>query len=533
MTILDKKIIEKSARIFFSGTILSRITGLIRDVVTAYAFGSHAAVAALMIAFRFSSLLRRLFGEGALHAAFVPAYEKIRIRSEVEATHFFVDLSTLLAIFLIGIIIVVECSLGCILSFCLLKPDTYQVVLLTLILMPTIFFICQAAFCSSLLQCHNYFFMPSVSPTVFNLFWILGVYFLKTQPIDEAVYNLSLWLLVGVVIQLLVLVPQSYDCLKKHFEEYLFFNKAKLKSSFRNVAKPLGLGLIGVSTTQINSALDSIFARVACLEGPAYLWYAIRIEQVPLALFGVAMAGAILPPLSRAFSRGRQEFVELVDYSLSRATGLLAPCSIALIFVGAAIVNLFYGRGEFSLFAAYETTYCLWGYAFGLLPQGFILILGPAFYVQNSYYRTTQASFIALLLNAFLNFIFAFILHIPSWGIAVATSISSWFQAFYLFYYLTKETSFGSYRELKRSFFSVLGIASISALLAYVLTVTFNPLSAYRTILVFPRSFQSQITLFLIQTGVFLVFLLSFAKIFKNKELLALAKYIPFVKRNF
>ncbi|MCH9632739.1 MAG: lipid II flippase MurJ [Chlamydiae bacterium] len=528
MIAADKKVIERSSQIFFSGTILSRITGLFRDILTAYVFGSSAAIAALMVAFRFSSLFRRIFGEGALHAAFVPAYEKIRLKSDADAARFFVDLSTLLAFTLLSIILISEIALGGLLSAHLLKADNTQIIFLTMVLLPTLFFICNAAFCSSLLQCHDVFFLPAVSPAVFNLFWIIGVWYLKNRPIDQAVHYLSIWILVGVSAQLIVLLPQVYDCLKSDFTEQLSFSLTRLKKSFRSVAKPLGLGIIGVSTTQINSALDSIFARMISLEGPAYLWYAIRIQQVPLALFGVAMAGALLPPLTRAFSRSRGEYSELLNYSLARAVGLLTPCLVALMLTAAACVNLLYGRGEFNLISAHQTTYCLWAYTLGLLPQGLILILGPAFYVQNRYYRTTRASVLALFLNVFLNIFFAFIMKLPTWSVAIATTISSWFQAIYLFHYLLKGIELKRFKTFIFSSIQVVVLTVISGYFTYYLTVHLNP--GIESLLYFPRGIKLQLSTFIVQTATFLIILFGLAAIFRVREILALMRYLPFVK---
>ena len=528
MITADKKIIERSSQIFFSGTILSRVTGLFRDVLTAYAFGSSAAIAALMVAFRFSSLFRRIFGEGALHAAFVPAYEKIRLKSDAEAARFFVDLSTLLAFTLLSIILISEIALGGLLSSHLLKADNSQIIFLTMVLLPTLFFICNAAFCSSLLQCHDVFFLPAVSPAVFNLFWILGVWYLKSRPVDQAVYHLSVWILVGVSAQLIVLLPQVYECLKRDLSQQIGFNFSRLKECFRSIARPLGLGIIGVSTTQINSALDAIFARVISLEGPAYLWYAIRIQQVPLALFGVAMAGALLPPLARAFNKNKEEYAELLNYSLGRAVGLLMPCLVALMITAAACVNLLYGRGEFNLLSAHQTTYCLWAYALGLLPQGLILILGPAFYVQNRYYRTTRASILALGLNVFLNIFFAFVMKYPTWSVAIATSISSWFQAFYLFHYLLKGIELKKFKTFIFSSIQVIALTLICGYFAYYLSVRLNP--SIDSTLFFPRGFKAQLSVFVFQTATFLILLFSLAAIFRVKEILALIRYLPFVK---
>lgn len=532
MTFADKKVIERSSRVFFSGTIVSRFTGLLRDILTAYAFGSSAAIAALMVAFRFSSLLRRLFGEGALHAAFVPAYEKIRLESEKKAGEFFVQLSLLLSLFLLVLIAAIEIALGGVFSFAKLSAGSSQIIFLTMVLLPTLFFICSSAFCSSLLQCHDVFFLPAVSPSIFNFFWILGAILLHSMDVNRAVYHLAIWIIIGVIVQWVVMLPNVIYLVKNIFSFELFTSFRRLKESVNTVAKPLGLGVLGVATTQINSALDSIFARYISLEGPAYLWYAIRIQQVPLALFGIAMAGAILPPLARAYNRDEEEFLQLFDYSLSRAVGLLWPCLIALIITGPACVNLLYGRGQFSILTAYETTYCLWAYALGLVPQGLVLIIAPAFYVRNQYSRTTRASFITLFLNVFLNAFFAFVLKMPAWSVAIATALSSWFQVFYLSFYFFKDYPIKKLKGFFITSLQVFACTSLSALCAYAVTVLWNPWMISKTLLFFPRYFYKQVAIFSSQTLCYLAFLFGIAVLFNLKEILALLSYLPFVKES-
>lgn len=177
----------------------------------------------------------------------------------------------------------------------------------------------------------------------------------------------------------------------------------------------------------MNNAMDTVFARYADVEGPAELWYAIRIQQLPLALFGIALSGALLPPLSRAMKRGDlAQFVSFFSFSISRTIILMVPLTLSMVVWGGEIINLVYGHGGFTSSAAVDTTYCLWGYLFGLIPMTLTLILAPALYARNDYRTPTIASAVSMGLNIALNFIAIFIL---GWGpasVAVATSISAW-----------------------------------------------------------------------------------------------------------
>jgi len=191
--------------------------------------------------------------------------------------------------------------------------------------------------------------------------------------------------------------------------------------------RPMALGVMGVGAMQINSALDSIFARIADLAGPAYLWYAIRVQQLPLALFGLALSGALLPPLSRAMREGNLErYRNLLSGSLRQAAALIIPCAFGLFALGAPGLNLLYGRGDFSSADLRETLLCLWAYGIGVVPASFVLLLAAGCYAKKSYGSPMFASLISVAVNVLLNAFLVFGLHWGAVSIALATSVSAW-----------------------------------------------------------------------------------------------------------
>lgn len=527
----QKKEVTQASRHFFSGTILSRVLGLTRDIAMAYTFGSHAVLAALMVAFRLSNLLRRLFGEGALHAAFVPVYEKIRARSEKEGALFFLDLSLLLGFVLLTLILGTEGVLYILLKKGHLSSGNFQILSLTTLLLPSTLFICHAAFCSSFLQCQKHYFLPAISPVFFNLFWIMGLLWARRFPITQGVTHLAVFIFLGLIFQWLVLFPKSFRLLKKQLEGPPSLNLKRAQKGYKRLGKPFLLGVLGVSATQVNSALDALFARAVDLKGPAYLWYALRIEQVPLAIFGVALAGALLPTLSRAYLQNREKFNELLDYSLARALGLLVPCMSALFFIGPATLNLLFARGHFGTATAIQTTTCLWAYSAGLGFQGLSLILASAFYAQQNYKITTLATFYSMLLNVLLNFIFAFYFKWGAWGIALATSLSASFQVLFLLTTLLKSISSLKLNQFKRAALRVGLVSLLAGGLMYLVCIYFNPIGARRELLSFPRGLNNQILNFTYQVGIFLIGLFSLSWILKVKEILSLLEYLPLLKR--
>ncbi len=510
----SKWAVSRSSESFFFGTLLSRVTGLFRDVFMAYIFGSGAEISRLMVAYRLSHLLRRVFGEGALHSAFVPAYERLRMESEEEAASFFKKISISLWLFLSAGILLSE-----VIFFSFPAIDTFH---LTAIFLPTLFFICHAAFCSSLLQCHGSYFLPSMAPAIFNIAWMAGIFFVSGLPAEMAI-----WISVGVFIQWLITLPRTFSIVGrlggKDFKS--------LKNSLKKLGKPVFWGLLGTSAAQINSALDALLAGYIDPEGPAYLWYAVRLEQVPLALFGIALAGALLPPLSRAFQADKEEYYALLDFSLEKMIALLIPCTVLLCLIGSLAIDIVYGHGHFTEKSASQTGYCLWGYLSGLVPQGMVLLLAPAFYARGDYSRTMKATRNSVIINITLNLFFGLILSGGVWSIAWATSLSSWFQLSYLSYFLKKQYKAFSLPFFKVSGRKIIGITIVSGIVVYFITTLHNPFAFATTGTFFSKNSFLQIGFLLYRILLFVLCLGTLARIFSVRTILELSGYMTILKR--
>lgn len=244
--------IFQSAKRFFSGTILSRISGLLRDVAMASAFGTQEAVAAFLVAFRFSHLLRRLLGEGALQTAFIPQFEKLRHDTPQRAVTFFKDLVLCLTTLLIFIIFFTMGSLGLLLYFGHLNTGNQEIAWLTFLMMPSLLFICLFGINASLLQCEKIYFIPSVAPTLFNLVWLLGILFLQHLPVMQAMYWLAFFVILACMSQWLITLPYVWKRLKQYTlsenssKKFTFFSK-----DVRDLAKPLFLGIVGVDRKSV------------------------------------------------------------------------------------------------------------------------------------------------------------------------------------------------------------------------------------------------------------------------------------------
>lgn len=435
-----RSILQAASR-FFSGTMLSRISGLMRDICLAYAFGTQSAVAALLVAFRFAHLLRRVLGEGAMQTAFIPHFEELRKEDPQRAGLFFKDLTYTLTHFLIFAILVIIGGLGIALKWGNFDSGNQEIIWLTLLMMPSLLFICLFGVNASLMQCEKKFFASSVAPVAFNLFWILGIFVSSQFPQTKAMTILSFFVIGACVLQWLVTLPNVYKILKTLDVSYLWKHSVGYSKDVLHLSKSLALGVIGVAASQINNALDAIFARWANEEGPAILWYAIRLQQLPLALFGIAIASALLPSLSRAGKANDDvQFHRFLDFAMQRTLSFMVPMTAGLLLVGDSCIKLIYGHGDFTNTSVVATTFSLWGYTLGLIPMALVLILAPAFYAKGNYSTPAKASLVAMILNVLLNILFITSFGLGATSVAIATSISAWVNFFWLGISLRKDS---------------------------------------------------------------------------------------------
>lgn len=417
----------RSAKHFLLGTVLSRFSGLIRDMAMAFCFGSAPEVAGFMVAYRLANLFRRLLGEGNLAAGFVPAYEQRRAEGERAAALFYRDAAWSMGIVLIGAVLLMEGGLWVIARS--VGGDWEEIGELAMWMAPGLFFICLFALHSALLQCHKKAFWSGVAPTAFNFAWVVAAfvswhssYPMRTLSMGiTAAYGMQ-WLLTGRQIR------------RGGLSWSEWMRPSLFSSQWRAMIRPMTLGLVGVGAMQINSALDAIFARIADPSGPAFLWYAIRIQQLPMALFGVALSAALLPPLARAIKQGDEEnYKTLLAGAIKNIIILMIPCTFGLVALGRPGLNLLYGQGDFTSADIDSTLYCLWAYGIGLVPSVLVLITAQGFYARKSYVVPTFASLAAVFVNVALNAWLVFGLHWGAASIALATSASSIANCWILF----------------------------------------------------------------------------------------------------
>lgn len=516
--------VAKSALHFLTGTFMSRITGLIRDLSMAFCFGVTPAVATFLIAFRLSNLLRRVFGEGALLNGFIPFFEAKRREKKEGGAYFFRDLFWSLSVILFTIILSAEALLIPLYYLGTFSSVVSETLLLLIIQLPGLLFICLFGLSMALLQCEKNYFIPGVAPVAFNVIAIAAVWYLKDAAAASAMKGLSVAYVCAFAFQWLVTIPGVSKYVFSHISWKEWVLPKLFGEDLKLMIAPVLFGIIGVAAVQINSALDILMARFISASGPTVLSYAHRVQQLPIALFAIAISSALLPPLSRAIKKDKfDEYRSLLKYGLTRTYALLFPGTVGIFVLGLSSINLLYGRGQYSTEAIYATTQCLWAYGIGLIPIAFILLLAPAYYARRDYRTPMMASLIAMSVNIFLNLLMIFAFKFPPLAIALSTSISSYVNMLFLIRRLQVDIL----HKMKASFIKV-GLSSIcagtvTAIAAYLLysdssmALLFGDMSAPLA-----RDFTAQITKFTSLTFIYGVSFFFFAYVYKAKDALSL-----------
>ena len=421
----EKHTITRAASTIGMGTLLSRILGFLRDMVTAHFFGAGMAADAFFVAFRIPNLWRRLVGEGALTISFIPVYtEYLTQRPEEESREL-----THIAFTIAGVILFVLTLLGVVFSPLLIRiiapgwfvnyPEKFQLtVSLNRMIFPYLFFIGLFALSMGVLNSRRHFAAPAIAPVFLNISMILSV-FLFYSSFQRPVMALALGVLAGGVIQFLFQIP---FLLKKGISFRFNFN-------FRHPAmKRIGLlmvpGMIGTAVYQLNVFIDTIFASFLPGGSVSYLYFADRLLEFPLGIFAVAVGMASLPSLSALASGGRlEELKETTSFALRLVSFISIPAMVGLIALKTPIINLLFQRGVFDDSATMKTASALLCYSVGLWAIAGARTIVPAFYALQDTWTPLRMGLICLGANVVLNSIL--ISPLKHAGLALATSLSS------------------------------------------------------------------------------------------------------------
>lgn len=426
---MSNKKLAKNISIMSFAVSLSRILGLVRDQIMGFFFGATYLNDAFQIAINIPNLLRRLFGEGALSAAFVPIYNKIGSdkgrEEQVKFALNMLSLLTLLLSFLTLLGVIFAPTIVNLISPGLPIKTALLTIKLTRLIFPYLFFIGLSSTMIAILNSHNKFFMTGLSSGLYNLGIILSVgipSLIFTIDADSLIYYAGYGVLIGGLLQTII----NFPFLKQvgySFRVYINLHSDNLKILGRRFIP----GVIGIGVRQINLLADIYFASFLPLGAITCLRYGARLMQMPLGIFGVSTGTAVLPLFSRLMAEEKwQDLSERIRFTLISLIYLLVPVTFFIAGTGLDIIKLLFQRGNFDAVASQLTYESFIFYSFGLVFFAINQTLTPLFFASGDTKTPVVITSIMVAVNIGLNIILIYYLqHI---GIALATSLTGLIQ---------------------------------------------------------------------------------------------------------
>jgi putative peptidoglycan lipid II flippase len=460
--------VVRSAGIVSIAVLTSRITGLLREVVMAKFFGAGMVNDAFLLGFRIPNLTRDLFAEGALSSAFVPIFtQTLASKGKKEAAELSNLVATAIMIFVGSL-----CLLGVVFSPVLVNllasgfhqvPGKFELaVKLTRVMFPFLLLVALAAQAMGVLNACNRFAVPASASTFFNLgsvgFGLLIGFVLGPSIGLERITGMAIGVVLGGALQLFCQIPS----LKR--EGFVFHPAIDWSHpGLQHIIRLMGPAILGNAAVQINVMVNTNFASHLPGNGPvSWLSYAFRFMQLPLGIFGVAIASATLPSISRSAGLGNmEEFRRTLSRSLGMVFLLTVPSSIGLIVLGQSMIGAIYQGGKFRAFDTEQTGLALSCYAVGLAGYSALKVLNPAFYAL----RDARTPMFVSMGSIFVNYITAYsMMHrtgLGHAGLALSTSAVAIFGSVVLFLVLSRRIGGIHGREIFLSISKVLAASLV------------------------------------------------------------------------
>jgi putative peptidoglycan lipid II flippase len=429
-----------------SMTLLSRVTGLLRDTLQAAAFGSSVYMDAFTVAFRLPNMLRRLFAEGAFAQAFVP------LLSEYKNTHGDVETKELVdqaATFLVWSTVLIS-ILGIIGAPLMMEwiidpknrtaDSTVAGVWMTRFMFPYIVCMSFVALAGGVLNTWQRYKIPAFSPVLLNLSFIMAALFLQ-QHLATPIYALAIGVMVGGVLQVAIQIP-SLVKIGMLPRIHLRPMQALRNAGVRRVLQKMAPALLGVSAAQISLIINTMIAGSLGAGAISSLTWADRLMEFPTAMLGVAIGTILLPNLSKANAKGDvDEYSGLLNWGL-RLTFLLAlPAAVGLAALSVPLIATLFNYGKFDAAATYAAAAPLMAYSAGLIGIIAVKTLTPAFYARQDYKAPVRIAVGVIVAVQLMNMVLVPLLNGVA-GLALSMGIGACINAACLFFLLYKRGVF-------------------------------------------------------------------------------------------
>jgi putative peptidoglycan lipid II flippase len=473
--------VMRSAGVVSAAVFLSRISGLVREMVMARLFGAGEKYDAFLLGFRIPNLARDLFAEGALSSAFVPVFSKyLATKGKREAAELSNLVATALTLVVGGI-----CVLGIVFSpqlvwllasgFARVPGKFALAVTLTRIMFPFLLLVALSAQAMGILNALNQFGIPALSSTFFNIGSVafgLGFGYTVGRWMGMSLILSMAWgVVVGGAVQWLFQAPSLYRAGFSYRPRIDFAHPG-----LRNILRLMGPAILGNAAVQINVLVNTNFASSITdaaghvINGPvSWLSYAFRFMQLPLGLFGVAIASATLPAISRSAALQRMdEFRLTLARSLGMVLLLTIPSSVGLAVLGPSMIGAVYQWGRFGAADTQQTALALTCYAVGLAGYSSIKILAPAFYALNDARTPMLVSLVSILVNLAVASTMVKLAGLGHLGLALSTSAVALFGSAALFLLLRRRIGRIHGRALAASVVKILCASAAMGLACYL-----------------------------------------------------------------
>ncbi len=465
----SEKGIAKSAAIVSFGTMVSRVLGFVRDIFIAFFFGTGTVAQAFFMAFTVPNLLRQLVAEGAVNTVIVPVlteYKATRDRAE------FFNFANVLFNQFVAVLLLITTA-GIILAPVLIRiiapgfisdPVKFALTIdLTRILFPYILLVGLTAYCAGVLNTFRHFAAPAFGSAVWNAtIIIVMLVFFKTFEVS----HLVIAVLFGGAMQLLL---QVFPMLNKG--PFFDIRAGLAHEGSGKIGRLLMPRVMGAGVYQLNVIVDRMLASLQLIVGKgavAALYYGNRLFQLPLALFGIAIATAALPAMSSlAVGKDVKKLGESISFSMRNMFFLSLPASLGLMVLSRPIIKVIFERGEFTAYATDVTSSALFFYSIGLVAYGGVRILVSVFYAMQDTLTPVKTAFLALIVNIALNLIL--MVPLKAGGLALATSIAGFVNLLILAGLLRKRIGLFQWKEIGHSLARISAASAVMASVSYIL----------------------------------------------------------------
>jgi len=437
---MSRKLLKSTALVGVM-TLISRVSGLVRDIVFANILGSGLVADAFFVAFRIPNFFRRIFGEGAFSQAFIPVYSEYREKHGAEETRAFIDhmAGALGAVLVVLTLLGIWAAPGFVMVIApgyIDDPDKFAVTVDSLRLtFPYLLFISLVAMAKGILDTCGRFGPPAVTPVVLNLCLIAAALWLVPFAPNEAI-AVAMGVLAAGFLQLGFQVP----FLRR--EGVLPVPRPAMGDpGVRRVSRLMLPAIFGVSVAQINILISTLLASFLVTGSVSWLYYADRVMEFPLGVFGIALATVMLPSLSRLHATERREdFSQMLDWSLRWVFLITVPAMVGLIVLAKPILSTLFLHGSTTPDDVRMMALALAAYAVGL--AGFVLVkvLAPGFFARQDMKTPVKIAAAAMVINIILSLIL--VSPMKHTGLALATSLAAWVNGSLLLHLLMHEGVF-------------------------------------------------------------------------------------------